>query len=88
MTGENYNLTNLPFGDLTYLTMPEDSPDSPNMLLMEPLVEISTTNDNAEPSSQPTSQSAMSEATLTSDDTQTYGQIGDCTVSVSSSNKK
>lgn len=35
--GENYDITNLPFGDLEYLTMPLREP-----VIMEPLVEIKT----------------------------------------------
>lgn len=44
---ENYNITNLPYGDLNYLTMPEETSGSPNML--EPFIEIDTANDNSEP---------------------------------------
>lgn len=46
-TSNNYNLSNLPFGDLNYLTMPdgEESSDMPNMIMMEPLVQIDTTGE-------------------------------------------
>lgn len=38
---QNYDITNLPYGDLCYLTMPEEAA-SPTMNPMEPLVEIKT----------------------------------------------
>lgn len=39
--GENYDLTNLPYGDLDYLTMPIQEP-----ALIEPYVEIKTEKDD------------------------------------------
>lgn len=41
--GENYDITNLPFGDLEYLTMPLREP-----VIIEPLVEIKTEKEEEE----------------------------------------
>lgn len=60
--------------------MPEENPDSPSMLLMEPLVEISTTNDGACSSSHFTYQGSINAS-------KTISKIGECTVSVTNNNK-
>lgn len=84
--GENYDITNLPYGDLEYLTMPlQDS------VMIEPYVEIKTEKDEnvdgASKSTEETKDTVKEESidissTNLKDIENRIAKIGECTISV------
>lgn len=87
--GENYDITNLPFGDLEYLTMPLREP-----VIIEPLVEIKTEKEEIkkEPETRQEEQLEILEVNKNTTNVENLmllenkiATIGECTISVANS---